>query len=747
MVNRVFTNISNYFTDTNHVGDDFEKVMEKDCGYIFGLEVQRDEGYTSFTLVTPPSIRLDEPSQLDRLIETEDDWVFYEGVLAKPHFMNINMNMQGWLIQDLFNLNTSWEDKVVVQLLFKKKRDYWKYNAHDMFGSYLRGSEQPFTSRIARTIQDKMLHMLDGVLGFDSYHEYIDDVESKLLSEAGYQFTLRVAIQSSKFEEVKNEIQEALAKYTSHNAIKLIPVKDKYFHDHFLGCSLVNSETQILCKEEVLSLFSAYSQKPQEAPKPAANVNAYGAIKLFPEWQRKAVEVDGNIVNRLAEAMKRIGLISQARVYNESVIAGIRLQVVQCDIPKGKIFTQLEAKARDIAVEMGVPTLGVDAGEGGGTVRFSIPLEEPVIISLREVIESAAFLKFAKENPLAFIVGVDETNNPIYLDLTQLVHLLIAGTTGSGKSVFLNSLLLTLIATHTPEEIRMIMIDPKQVELQQYVDFPHVDSVVTDMDEAEKVFADLVKEMERRYTEFKEAKVKEIAIYNKKNPDKKMPYIICVVDEYADLKDTNPDVDKSIKRLGQKARAAGIHLIIATQRPSAKVLDGTIKANIQNAISFNLGTNTNYRTVFGTGIPYKLLGNGDGVMKIEGYPKPFQRFQSAMFCPEKELEGEYFDKLIEYYSGAEVEPVINVDEDEEEAEEGVVSNLPEESPLDRIKKYIAQTGETKTEAIRSALSMKKSTVSGFMLKLVEQGWLIKHKSQLKGYELVATEEMMAEYKE
>jgi S-DNA-T family DNA segregation ATPase FtsK/SpoIIIE len=747
VISKISANVSNYFMNVHDVGAALNDVMSMNTGYIFGAEYQWLNGELDQLLITPPSIRFGEPSTVDRVIEYEKDLTFYEGYLSKPYFMPIYTKGKGLFANEILDLNLSREDIVSIQILFKKKKDYWRKNAHSMFGSYLMGNDYPASSLVARFMQDKLISILEKVSPIEVYNEYIEDVENKILNALGYQFHFRVAIKSPYHVDIKNQIMEVLQKYNSHNTFELHPTKAKHFQTHFSGCVVTgSSDNQVLCYDEVMSLFSDRTGAVTEAPKAPVVVEVGDVMKLLPELPRVAPEVDVHIIPKLAEAMKRVGLIDKARLYNESLVTGIRLSVIECDIPKSLNFSKLRKAQNDIQVALGVPSLGIDQGGKPDSVRFSVPLEKQVIVTLREMLESPEFQEFRKKKSLAFVVGLDEVGNPIFLSLAELVHLLVAGTTGSGKSVFINGLALSLILTHTPDELRLIMIDPKQVELRDYADFPHVENVITDMDEAEDIFKKLVKEMDDRYTKFTEHKgVREIAVYNEV-AEEKMPYIIVVIDEYADLHDTNPEVEKYIARLGQKARAAGIHIVLATQRPDATILEGRIKANIRNAISFNLGDNNNYKTVFGYGIPYKLLGNGDGVMRIEGYKKDLQRFQSSMFCPVKTKEGEAFERLAEHYQklGYEVKPLFP---DDDEEEEGVVTNLPEESPLDRVKKHIAQTGETKVEEIRKALEISTNTLTGLMLKLVEQGWLVKHKSRAKGYELIATEEMMAEYKE
>jgi S-DNA-T family DNA segregation ATPase FtsK/SpoIIIE len=736
MLTKHYKNISNYFSVVEDVGKAFEWIMNTDSEAVFGVEAEIENNMMELTLITPPYIRLGEEACTVRIVDCEESFACYEGYLVQPHFLPLYGALNGLLMNDLENLMLIDGETVALQWLFRKRSDNWKPQAIAMYSSFLEGNEDPFHSKIGRTIQDKILGLLNKMSSFDMSKPYIEEVEKKLLQD-GYQFQLRVIIRSQEPQLIKDRLVEIFKKYDSHNAIRLLRVKPKRFVPFYRDAVLTyDTNSQILSRTEVASLFGGKAPTIEIAPmvvpeavleKKPVQMDAVGLIELLPYYPREVIDVNENIVTDIAEAMKRAGIVSNARLYNPIVTAGVRLTVVQTDIPNGKTLTQLSNGAKDIQAELGVLSLGIEQGESAGTVKFTIPNEEPAIISLRELIELASFREYAEDNDLAFIVGVDEINNPIYLSLTKLVHLLVAGTTGSGKSVFINTVVVCLIANNTPEELRLIMIDPKQVEMQHYEGFPHVREVITDMEDAEQSLAELVDVMEARYTLFKEAGVKNIKLYNQKT-DKKIPYIVCVIDEYADLKDTHPQVEEHITRLGQKARAAGIHMIIATQRPDTKVISGRIKANVPNAISFNLNNNTNYKTVFGRGIPYsQLLGRGDGVMKIEGYPKEFQRFQSAIISPDELLEEEIFTNMKEYLSGVQVAP--------EEEMEADIEEVAEENLIEKLKNIILTSGETKVEALRKELGVKTATITDLMNQLVEEGFLIKHKSRAKGYEL------------
>ncbi|MCB5369048.1 FtsK/SpoIIIE domain-containing protein, partial [Collinsella aerofaciens] len=723
-----YRNISNYFSEVDDIGEALRGLLNADIEAVFGVEIELTKGVMSLALITPPYIRLGAEPRFRRLISRESDLNCYEGYLVEPTFLPLYEALNGEFLRYIKEVTLDKDEAVAIQWLLKKRSDDWKLNALEMYGSYLEGNEYPSKFRIIRTVQEKILSTLNKMSSFDVTKPYIQEVEAKLLSE-GYQFQLRALVHSKDPDKIVEQVEGTLEKYDSYNAIRLYRQKDKRFKRLYRECILTyGSSTQILSKQEISALFGCGIQSQENGIKVIQSHNSSkqytkDLIALLPKYQRKEVKVDENIVNKIAEALKRVGLIKQSRVYNESVTAGIRLTIVQCDIPKGKTITNLINKTADIQAALGVPSLSIEQGDRADTVKFTVPNEEPAIISLRELIELESFQQFAKENPLSFIVGVDEINNPIYLSLSKLVHLMVAGTTGSGKSVFLNSLILSLLVMHTPEELRMFMIDPKQVELQHFAGFPHVEDVITDMQRATVILNAIVEEMERRYTKFKEAGAKNIALYNQKS-EKPIPYIVCVIDEYADLKDTNKDIEEYIARLGQKARAAGIHLVIATQRPSSDIISSRIKANIPNAISFNLNSNNNYKTVFGKGLGgVTLLGRGDGIMKIEGYPKEFQRFQSAIISPDESKEEEVFEAMIHYYSDSETGKPYSLEVPIDNSEQEEIKDH-EEPLLDQLKKIILETGDTKVESLRKTLGVKNATLIELMSQLVDEGFLI-----------------------
>jgi len=286
-----------------------------------------------------------------------------------------------------------------------------------------------------------------------------------------------------------------------------------------------------------------------------------------------------------------------------------------------------------------------------------IPNPEAAVVQLREIIEAREFLAARGDLPLA--LGRDLNGKPYVADLAKMPHVLIAGATGSGKSVCINTIITSLVYRHTPESLRLLMIDPKMVELSAYADLPHLrHAVVTDPKDAATVLKWAVIEMERRYELLSNNHVRSLGEFNKKladgvvlkraqpsgeegDPDRwiwkdgPLPFIVVVVDELADLMMTvQSEIEKPLAQLAQKARAIGIHLIVATQRPSVNVITGLIKANFPTRIGFRVASKTDSRTILDQNGAEALLGNGDMLFLPPGKSEP-ARIQGAFIATEE----------------------------------------------------------------------------------------------------------------
>ncbi|MGE0050722.1 MAG: DNA translocase FtsK 4TM domain-containing protein [Arcobacter sp.] len=269
----------------------------------------------------------------------------------------------------------------------------------------------------------------------------------------------------------------------------------------------------------------------------------------------------------------------------------------------------------DLAMALKAQTIRIQAPiPGKDVVGIEVPNEDTQTIYLREMLESDIFQNSI--SPLTMILGKDIVGKPFVTDLKKLPHLLIAGTTGSGKSVGINSMILSLLYKNSPDNLRLVMIDPKMLEFSMYNDIPHLlTPVITKASDAINALANMVSEMERRYTLMSKTKTKNIENYNEKAKNEgheTMPYIVVVIDELADLMMTSgKDVEYSIARLAQMARASGIHLIVATQRPSVDVVTGLIKANLPSRLSYKVGQKIDSKIILDSQGAESLLGRGD----------------------------------------------------------------------------------------------------------------------------------------
>lgn len=310
---------------------------------------------------------------------------------------------------------------------------------------------------------------------------------------------------------------------------------------------------------------------------------------------------------------------------------------------KVKRITELQ---NDLALALAAPTVRIQAPvPGRPVVGIEIPNTTATTVTIREVLESDAFHSIS--SPLRVAIGKGVGGESVIIDLASMPHLLIAGATGSGKSVTLNVIISSLLFQNGPDDVRLLMIDPKMVELTVYNGVPHLLSpVLTGMDKVLGVLRWTIREMERRYALFRDASVRNLSRYNQlliQRGEKKLPYIVVIVDELADLMMVAPDeVEDCICRLAQLARATGIHLVIATQRPSVDVVTGLIKANFPARIAFAMSSQVDSRTILDQVGAEKLLGRGDMLYQSPTEPKPV-RLQGALVS-DHEIE-----KLVEFW--------------------------------------------------------------------------------------------------
>ena len=352
----------------------------------------------------------------------------------------------------------------------------------------------------------------------------------------------------------------------------------------------------------------------------------------------------------------------------------------------------------DIALNLAAQHIRMEAPiPGKSAIGIEVPNKTTEAVHLRDVLDCSDFKDARGGIPVG--LGKDIAGKPVITDLAKMPHLLVAGTTGSGKSVCVNTLISSILFSRKPEEVKLLLIDPKMVELSIYNGIPHLMApVVTDMKKAAAVLRWAVREMEARYKAFAASGKRDIKSYNEAHPKAAMPLIVLIIDELADLMITAPDdIEESISRLAQMARAAGIHMVLATQRPSVNVITGSIKANVPSRISFAVGSQIDSRTILDMAGAEKLLGKGDMLFAPIGANKPI-RVQGA-FISDDEVE-----KLVEFVK-AQREPeydntVTQEVEKEAEKESYDANDVYRDELLERAVNLVMESGQASVSMLQ-----------------------------------------------
>ena len=392
-------------------------------------------------------------------------------------------------------------------------------------------------------------------------------------------------------------------------------------------------------EKEISTLVAAAMEKPAASEQAAAAAPAeeaepvdvfqykYPPIELFersPEEDDSAAqdELQAN-ARKLVDTLESFGVHTKMR----DISRGPAVTRYELQPMAGVKISRITSLADDIALNLAVADVRMEAPiPGKAAVGIEVPNHKRQAVNIRSVFESQSFQRMT--SPLGIALGKDIAGTAQVADLCKMPHLLIAGSTGSGKSVCVNSIIMSLLFRSSPEDVKLILIDPKVVELAEYNGIPHLlMPVITEPKKAAGALSSAVQEMERRYHLFAENNVRDIKSFNKLAATdpmlEKMPYIAIIIDELADLMMVvGKDVEDSICRIAQKARAAGMHLIVATQRPSVDVITGLIKANIPSRIAFAVSSQVDSRTILDGSGAEKLLGQGDMLFMPVGAPKP-----------------------------------------------------------------------------------------------------------------------------
>ncbi len=490
-----------------------------------------------------------------------------------------------------------------------------------------------------------LAHKYGGVIGFtmDFFpREFLGDAVTLVLLlgllwiSSVLAFGIRL---SDLFRKKEVEIKSGKKKTTEEKEEKTSLVKKHFKNeleiiDSTGGAKETKKPTEEIDLSPTDELTEAKNQTPEgewEPPDLDLLKDTHATITVNEKDLRKKAE-------SIREKLDQFGLDVEMR----SVHVGPTVTQFTLEPAPGVKLTKITGLKSDLALALAAPAIRIEAPiPGEKLVGIEIPNEKRAIVGMREIIESDSWEEL-DETSLKLAIGRNVAGKPMVADLAKMPHLLIAGKTGSGKSVAMNSFLISLLWQNSPEDLRMILIDPKRVELSLYNHLPHLlTPVIVEPEKSVSALAWAVAEMNRRYKDFAQKQCRNIGEYNEKHPDEKEPYIVIVIDELADLMMVaGKDVEAAICRIAQMARAVGLHLIVATQRPSVDVVTGLIKANLPARIAFKVSSGIDSRTIIDGVGAEDLLGFGD-MLYLDGNSGTLTRSQGI------------------YISNAEVERVTN----------------------------------------------------------------------------------------
>ena len=511
----------------------------------------------------------------------------------------------------------------------------------------------------------------------------------------------------------------------NENTSKIEEKPKKYNHDKddlsYLGEEKLfkQEEEQKESKtKEVLQLEHAVTVEDKDYKFPPITLLSQGDAKEIKGGKKAVTET----ASRLQKTLYSFGV--SAKVENVSV--GPAITRYELKPAEGVRVSKIANLADDIALNLAAESIRIEAPiPGKQAVGIEIPNVENEVVHLRDIISSDAFQ--GHKSKLAFALGKDVAGKEVVADIAKMPHVLIAGATGSGKSVCINTLIASIIYKAKPSEVKLLMVDPKVVELSVYNGIPHLlIPVVTDPKKAAGALAWAVQEMINRYNLFAKKGVRDIKGYNeaveKEGETGKLPQIVIIIDELSDLMMASPkEVEDSICRLAQMARAAGMHLVIATQRPSVDVITGVIKANIPSRISFAVSSQVDSRTILDMVGAEKLLGKGDMLFYPSGAPKP-TRIQGA-FVSDKEVE-----KLVEFlksqgevtYDDEILEQIENSDKTDKEIAEEDDEQTTDPLLLEAID-TVVETGQASTSFIQRRFKVGYARAGRIIDQMEERG--------------------------
>lgn len=620
------------------------------------------------------------------------------------------------------------------------------------------------------------------------YDLYESQVENEYLGEPGLNFINTVdeklfeGINYEEFKEYEGEYDEIIISHEIEENSVESEINIEYLEQDDNGIDLTIQEEKLSNQESTINIKSApekiitkeVSKEPEEnILKEPENTEMPKIIKAEEEKIVTKLNIDSEAEGKQEYVFPELEFLnknSNVKVKNNDLelvenskilirtLASFNVEAKVLEISKGPSVTRYEIAIKDgikvskilgladnLALSLAATSIRVEAPiPGKAAVGIEIPNKEVTSVYLSEVICNEKFQKFPSK--LSFGLGKDIAGNVMVTDIAKMPHMLIAGSTGSGKSVCINTLITSILYKATPSEVKLIMIDPKVVELSVYNGIPHLlVPVVTEPEKAASALNWAVSEMMGRYDLFAQAGTRNLQGYNeimRESGQEKIPQIVIIIDELADLMMVAAkEVEASICRLAQLARAAGIHLIIATQRPSVDVITGLIKANIPSRIAFAVSSGTDSRTVIDTVGAEKLLGKGDMLFKPVDLNKPV-RIQGA-FVTEKEIEN-IVEFLKENNESNYDEAVLNKINTSSLGDNGGSSSGGTDELTDEVIEFLVRAGKASTSMVQRKFKIGYNRAARIVEELEDRG-IVGAENGSKPREVLMDKYQMEEY--
>jgi S-DNA-T family DNA segregation ATPase FtsK/SpoIIIE len=625
-----------------------------------------------------------------------------------------------------------------VQILARKRDDRWRDMVAAQYDAHLNGVKNPSSFSLLRRAQEWIAEKIHETAGWAEGGVVIPESEQKE-TEDGFQVSIRIAIQGERRRNrgISSLLESLFKPLANVNEFK-IESSSRSLLSNMKARTFATDDRKsfILCTSELRAFFPILNVSEEIAEyEEETYADEYIATELTAEEVTPEESITSPVhrsemistpeprdteteqtKRKLEKAMRKIGLLNEQRLEVAGIMKGPTLQQVLIKLPRGTTLNALMKQQKNLQAELGVEEVTVTQGKQPGTAALLFRRDVRETVWLEPILESDEFKRYAKKHDLAFVAGADIAGQPIFESLVRLKHIISAGTTGGGKTEFLIALLYCLLSVHGPDELHIYGIDPKRIALSLFRPFPHVRNILTDMEEAVDLLGSITEEMDRRYALMEELGVESIQEYQEETGEK-IPYIVIVIDEYADLSMVNVQVEYYIIRLGQLARQAGIHVVLATQRPAADILTSKIKTNLLSRFCFLCASPGDYATVFGKQIHPALMGQGDGLCVREGIPG-MTRFQAPLLASSSKEKREKLETLRSKWV-------------QEEAED--------EEKLERLAAFIAETGETRIREIQKYVGVRTAKAQEMMQKLVAKGVLLPPDDENPRYRLVKEE--------